>query len=471
MKILNKCLLLFGVLTTSALADNALVIPPLLRGDTFNLEMTESTTAFKEGIETLSLGYNGSYLGPTLEFHSGQMVNINVKNSLPESATTHWHGMHVAPKNDGGPHSVIESGDTWRLRFPVLDSASTMWYHPHLHAHTMVQVNMGLAGMIIVRDEIERRAGLPQAYGLDEFPLVIQDRSFTEDGSEISVTAFGDTMLINGTIDPFLKVPSQFVRFHVLNGSNDRSYNLGFSNNMTYYVIGADGGLLDTPAPLTRLVINPGERYDILVDFSEFENSSVTLLSYASEMDLNISGATTTPGGGTILDGVNFSLVRFDVGRRLPRALTSLPERINHQLRPIEESQATVTRTIDMSFDFNSGSFILDGQPFDMSRIDQTVFLNTTEIWEIVNSGPFASHPFHIHDIQFYILDRNGVPPEPYEAGKKDTVLVKPGETVRVITTFDDFADPDIPYMYHCHILPHEDAGMMAQFVVIDPLL
>lgn len=466
MKFFVLVFILISGFSQSLNAQTALKIPPTLTGTTFDLSMDLSSKEFFPGVETATAGYSGSYLGPTLIFNSGDVVSLNVKNNLGVDTTTHWHGMHVAPENDGGPHSIIGEGETWSISFPVLDTAATMWYHPHLHENTMEQVNMGLAGMIIVRDDIEAEAGLPQNYGIDEFPIILQDRSFDVDG-QLLLTPFGNTMLVNGTLNPFLEVPAQMVRLRVLNGSNDRAYNVGFNDNRSFFVIGADGGLLESPIAINRIVLAPGERADLVVDFNNSEDTTVELASFASELSPTISGGSVTPGGGTPLDAVNFSMLEFRVIAPTNNAVTSLTKSIL-TLEKLSEADAAVTRTIQMTGGGRGQPFTLDGQLFDHARIDQTVTLGDVEIWEIENTTNLA-HPFHIHDVQFYILDRNGEMPGEHHSGKKDTVLVDAGETVRFITKFEDFANPDIPYMYHCHILLHEDQGMMAQFIVIEP--
>lgn len=450
----------------SVLGQNALIIPPTLTGPEYNLNLQVGSTSFQQGQTTTTYGYNGAYLGPTLIMNQGDFVSLNVINNLPEVTTTHWHGMHVAPEHDGGPHTAIDVGGTWSIGFKVYDSAATMWYHPHLHEHTANHVNHGAAGMLLIRDDVETAAGLPINYGVDEFPLVLQDREFRRNG-DFNITPLGDVMMVNGTLDPYLEVPSQMVRFRVLNGSNERVYHLGLSDSRSFSVIGADGGLLEAPAPVTRVTLMTGERVDIVINFGADTGSTLDLVSYSSELAQTIPGSAGGPGGNNALNGVDIKLVEFRVGTATPEAVTSLPTHI-WTLDRFDENEATVTRRIQLTGGGPGNPFTIDNQSFDGGRIDQTVLLDNVEIWEIENRTRIA-HPFHIHDIQFYILDRNGQPPPAREAGKKDTVMVNENETVRFITKFDHFANHEIPYMYHCHILPHEDDGMMGQFIVADP--
>jgi FtsP/CotA-like multicopper oxidase with cupredoxin domain len=217
------CFALSGLwLVVSLQGKTPLVVPPTLTGPIYNLTMQTGTSEFTPGVTTPTAGYNGSFLGPTLIMHKGDDVVLNVTNELGETTTTHWHGMHVAPEDDGGPHTTILPGATWSPDFTVLDDASTMWYHPHLHHFTNAHVTKGLAGMILIRDEIEAAAGLPLTYGVDEFPIIIQDRRINFDGQFI-VDGLGTTMLVNGTFDPYLEVPAQMVRLRVLNASSERA--------------------------------------------------------------------------------------------------------------------------------------------------------------------------------------------------------------------------------------------------------
>jgi bilirubin oxidase len=453
--------------------DNPLFIPPQLHGTVFNLHMQKGVKEFKKGIQTHTYGVNGNYLAPTVVFRKGDWVKMNVINELGEPTTMHWHGMHVPPKADGGPHSIIDSGATWSPSFKVMDRATTMWYHPHLHHNTQRQVNRGLAGLIMIKDENEARLNLPRMYGIDDIPLILQDRTFDANGDFI-IAPMGNEMLVNGTIAPSKKLPAQMVRFRVLNGSNQRTYNLGVSDNRVFYQIGSDGGLLKAPVQLKRLRLSPGERAEIVVDFSQDAGKRVFLTSYASEIPKGIPGGPPPPGAPTSspLDGVDFHLLAADIyAPFFPFwGVYSLPTKLSdHQ--PWLESEANRTRTKRFKAIIGSNGrpiFTIDGKVFDMMEVNDTIKLGDIEVWELVNETDLA-HPFHIHDIQFYILDRNGSPPPANEQGLKDVVLVEPFETVRFITKFDDFADDTVPFMYHCHMLPHEDEGMMGQFLVLNP--
>lgn len=465
-----------------SIAQNPLAIPPTLTGPTINLNLQEGTTNFYPGTPTQTYGVNGNLLGPTLILNRNETVTMNVTNSLMDSTTIHWHGMHVAPENDGGPHIVIPPSTTWSPVIPVLDWAATHWYHPHLHMHTNDHVQKGIAGMIIVRDTEEAALVLPRTYGVDDFPLVVQTKAFDANNQIIIESALDTALMVNGTLDPVADVPEQVVRFRLLNGSSERVYNFGLSNNQVFYQIASDGGLLTAPVSLTRLRLAPGERAEILVNFSGLLGQSIQLMSYGAELPSAIYGAAQ-PGmgaGQTIpnyasnpLNGNNFQVLDFNVIPTTALPITTIPvSLITHT--PWLESEANLTRNltfspVNMGSTALQGPFLINALPFDMMVINQMVPFNNIEIWTLTNNSPIA-HPFHIHDVQFYILDIDGVAPPLNQRGRKDVILVPAGgSVVRFIARFEDFYNDTLPYMYHCHMLTHEDGGMMGQFIVSSP--
>ncbi len=447
--------------------NNELLIPPTLTGTEFSLTIDESTKQFYDGQTTETIGFNGNFLGPTLIFNKGDFISIEVDNNLNEETTVHWHGMHVSPEDDGGPHTVIAPNTTWNPDFTVLDRATTFWYHPHLHERTNRHVTKGAAGMIIIRSDDESALTLPRTYGEDDFPLIVQAKSFDND-NQLDERGDDNVFMVNGTLEPYLDVPGQMVRFRVLNGSNERVLYLGFNDDRQFMQIGSDGGLLESPVSMNRLRLASGERAELVVDFSGDIGSNLELLTYASELGGGIPGGPVGGGGGGMngLDGQDVSFMEFRVGAATGNGVTSISQNLaTHE--PWDESEANNARTISMDGGGPGNPFSLNDGIFDDNVINETVFLDDIEIWTITNTTNIA-HPFHIHDIQFYILDKDGVAPPMNERGLKDVVLVEGNQTVRFITKFEDFADPEVPYMYHCHILPHEDGGMMGQFLVIE---
>jgi blue copper oxidase len=485
---------------------NPLSIPPLLEGTsdgsvkTYSLTIAAGKSEFLQGLLTPTIGINGPYLGPTIRCRAGEQIAISVKNTLEEPTTLHWHGLHVPARHDGGPHQFIAPGATWTPAFEIKQRASLCWYHSHLLKRTGEQVMRGLAGLFLIEDDETKALSLPSEYGLDDIPIIIQDRRFNDDGSFDYLSSMRDTMmgykgdviLINGTVNPYLALSRRRTRLRLLNASNSRIYTLGCDDGRDLIVIGADGSLLERPVRLTRLRLGPGERTDLLIDADP--DRSFRLMSYPDV----VAGGGMGPGmmmGGTASNDATFPLLGLRPGK-LETGTPPLPERLI-EVPGWTASQAVRTRSFEldmgmmgmmgggMGHGMGMGGMIgegmghsmgmggmmgrvmgINGRSMDMERIDERVPLGAVEIWEIRNATPLA-HSFHIHDIQFRVLDRDGRPPLPHEHGLKDTVLIDPGAAVRVIAAFADFADPAHPYMYHCHILEHEDAGMMGQFLVV----
>ena len=434
-----------------------LAVPPLAPSRVedgvrvFELSAEEGSTAFTDGPATATLGYNGSYLGPTLVAARGESVRVDVTNTLAEPTTVHWHGMHLPAAMDGGPHTPIAPGATWHPKWTVEQPAATLWYHPHLHGRTREQVDAGLAGMFLVQDAEEASLALPREYGVDDIPVIVQDRSFHADGSFDDGVgmqfdgALGDTILVNGTVAPYLDVTTERVRLRLLNGSSARMYDFAFADGREFALIGTDGGLLAQPVTSTSVPLSPGERAEIVVDMAPGER--VTLQSKAPDPALHAGSAT------------------FDVLElRAVDSLAPSPD-VPTRLAPLsapDAGDAVAERSFVMS-----GHNIND-QQMDLGRADFTATVDTSEVWTVRNDNPLP-HSFHVHDTQFRILTIDGAPPPARLAGLKDTIALEWNREYRILVRFDDYADPTTPYMYHCHLLWHEDQGMMGQFLVVEP--
>lgn len=465
--------LLFTIGMVPALAIgqalNPMAIPPALDVDTFQLVVGEHQHQFYPGVTTTTFGVNGPYLGPTLIMHRGDTSRFRVTNELPQLTNMHWHGMHVPGIVDGGPPREILPGEHWDLKYNVENPAGTYWYHPHPHMITGAQATKGIAGMIIVQDDEEAALDLPRSYGVDDFPVVVQDRKFLANGNFV-VGPYGDSVIVNGTPHPYLECPAQVVRLRLLNGSNSRVYQLGFEDGRTFQVIAGDGGLLNAPVDVDRLSLSNGERWEILMDLSGMEGDSLLLKSFGSELPQTVPGSNNILWESSILNGIDFDVLRIRVGPTTSSPVTSTPTTLGTAL-PIPEAQASRTRVKALTGNgmVGMGMFRIDGQMFNINVVNDTVTLGSTEIWSFPNNSNMA-HPMHIHGCSFFVLDRDGVPPPPEEAGAKDVVLVDAGETVRVIAEFNH-ATEGWPYMYHCHNLMHEDNMMMLQFIVVDPTM
>lgn len=448
---------------------------------TYNLVAREAITDFLPGQQTITAGYNDySFLGPTLVMNKWDNVQINLINLLNDTTTMHWHGIHLPAVMDGGPHQPIPPGAIWQPYWTVMDHAATFWYHPHLHGHTNDQVRSGLAGLIIVHDSAEAALALPRTYGVDDIPLVITDRKFDSGINQFDTVAlYGDTVLTNGTLNAQYPVPAQVVRFRILGAAQERCYVIGFADSSSFSVITTDGGLLNAPVPVTRYLLSPGERIEILANFTGRGGTSLDLMAF------NDSLARKQPGGipyspdpsvnpaflNNKLGHRTFRLLHINIGAALPGAITTIPASLVANSFP---DTASVDTTRDMKFiNYTPGPapFVIDSLPFEMETINKTIPLNNKEIWSIHNNST-SGHIFHIHDIQFLIISRtdsngNLLAPRPAEEGWKDVFYIDSGATVRFITRFTDFEDSIWAFMYHCHMLGHEDLGMMGQFLVV----
>jgi blue copper oxidase len=433
---------------------------------------------------TPMLRYNSLQLPPVIVAKRGTQMTFNVDNNLAQPTTIHWHGFKVPAEQDGGPDAPIAVSGSRTYSFTLVQPAAPLWFHPHAHGSTATQVYNGLAGAFIVTDDIseslENNNHIPS--GAHDIALLLQDRLFAADngngeraliyqaggGGMMNMAGMlGDRVLVNGVELPGLDVETRQYRFSVFNGSNARTYDVALDDNATFTVVGTDGGLLNTPVLTDHIMLAAGERAEIVVDFSNYSVGDNVML-----VSRSFSAGGMMGGGGALPNGAAFDIMQFQVSTQVTDNVTlytSLPDNADINTRLTAEN-ATVTRNFVMSMNMVMGGgmqFLINGKLFDMNRVDEVVASGATEIWNISNTSAMA-HPFHAHAIQWQILDRNGVPAAGTDLGWKDTVLVQPNENVRFIGRFD----PEVnvgKYMYHCHILEHEEAGMMGIFEVQEP--
>ncbi len=465
-------LILIYHITPPAVAQftSELAIPPTLTGPDFTLTVEDTRNNFYPDVAGSQLsrtfGYNGmDYMGPTLIFNAGETVSFNItNNTATEDVTVHWHGFHLPAIWDGGPLNSFSPGETWSPIFEVKERASMMWYHSHLHENTANQVNRGMAGLIIIKDDVESLLNLPRTYGTDDIPVILQDKVFQN--TVLEPVMLGEVMVINGTVEPYVDVPRQVVRFRFLNASVERVYNVGFDDNRTFSQIGTDGGLLEAPVSLTRVVVAPGERVELLFDFTnETVGNEFFLNSYSTEFGGTVAGSCNNgPAcGNGPLDNTDFSFLKLVVLAQTTSPVTSIPSSLV-TIDWLDEADVDTTRIKQLLGPANPGDpFTINGGSFDMNVINDYVPLGNTEIWRYENLSQLA-HPIHMHDVQFNILRVDGEAPAANQTGWKDVVLVYPGTIVEVLAEFKDFADDTYTYMMHCHSLNHEDAGMMDNF-------
>ncbi|MEJ7932610.1 multicopper oxidase domain-containing protein [Ramlibacter sp. AN1015] len=442
-----------------------------------------------------------SYLGPVIRLRRGQRVRIELINELPEPTIIHWHGLHVPDDMDGHPRHAIGPGQRYVYAFHVLNRAGTYWYHAHPHGRTGHQVYHGLAGLLLVSDEEEAALRLPR--GDQDMPLVIQDRTFDDDNQLVYPAAgngmgtgmmsrrgggrgmgsmmasmmgvLGDRILVNGRQVQALDVDRRACRLRLLNGSNTRTYKLAWNDGSPLTVIGTDGGLLAAPAHRKFVVLGPAERADIWTDFASWkEGESPSLQSLPFEGGM-------TMGGGPLPDGSQFPVLQFRIVGSGPVESARLPDRLA-ELPPVQASVA-INAEHPKVFDLTMGMMVwgINGRPFEMlqATAQETVKLGTHEVWEFRNEGRNSmmgmvmAHSMHIHGLQFRVIGREiadrfaaayrTVQPGLMDEGWKDTVLVMPGERVRVLVGFEDY--PGL-FLYHCHMLEHEDSGLMRNYLV-----
>ncbi|MFW0791160.1 multicopper oxidase family protein [Gordonia sp. CPCC 205333] len=424
----------------------------------FTLRATSGNSEMITGKQTATWGFNGAVLGPTLRARRGERVAVAITNDLPEPTTVHWHGMSIPAEFDGGPHQMIPSGSSAEPRWTIEQQAATLWYHPHPHGTTQRHVLRGLSGLFLVDDADSDSLDLPKTYGVDDIPVIIQDRRFTAEGAideadNSDIGSLGDTIITNGISNAYLSITTGAVRMRILNGSSGRIYNLGMSDNRSFDVVGSDGGLLPSPVTMRRIQLSPGERAEIVIRISPGENVTLT------------SNPISDHGGVKKSDAAQFGMVdRFDILRL--RCRPTLAHRSPTPTALVPATRIVTDRAVHRYFDLQW--FMINRKRMDMSRIDFEARVGGTEVWTVRNKDNWP-HNFHVHDAQFQIIDIDGDRPPAYIAGRKDTVYIPPGGSVRFALRWSDHADPMYPYMFHCHLLMHEDQGMMGQFLVLRP--
>ncbi len=463
-------------------------------------------------------GYNGNILGPTLKLQRGQSVQIKIINQLPEETTLHFHGLVVGGDVDGGPQAKIAAGAEREVNFTVNQPAATCWYHPHLHGRTGYQVAMGLAGMIVIEDPQSGQLQLPSQWGVDDIPLIFQDKKLntqkgTLDYALTPMTAavgwFGDIPLTNGQIYPQHAIPRAIIRLRLLNACNARSLDITTSDKRPLSVIASDGGLLEKPVPLTTLTLLPGERFEVLVDVRDgnafdlqttpVKQMAMTLAPFDQTVCLLKLMPVQIERGGEIpetlqplpalpeLNGLVHRRLHLSMDPALDKVgMQQLMQRYGHQAMAGESMgemdgtkhsqhqakrghQSVHSQTLPLQsdvVDFMQGNKI-NGQAFQMNNIAFTVTAGHHEIWDISGEGDMMLHPFHVHGTRFRILSENGQPVAAHRQGWKDIVRVE-GAVSQILVYFPYQASEQYPYMAHCHLLEHEDTGMMLNFAVKD---
>ncbi|MDB5971273.1 MAG: bilirubin oxidase [Hydrocarboniphaga sp.] len=455
----------------------------------YRVEMREVTSQLHRDLApTRQWSYGGSVPGPTFETRSHQGLLIEWVNALPakhfltidfglhgaEAANpevrtvAHVHGAKTPPGSDGYPELWYAPGQSATYHYPNRQDAATLWYHDHAMGITRLNIFAGLLGLFIVRDEAEDALDLPR--GEYEIPLVLYDRTLDRDAQLFYPDSgdpnapwipevYGNVSLCNGKMFPFLDVEPRAYRLRVVNAANGRFYNLALSNHQAFRQIGCDLGLLPQPVELATVTLFPGERADLVIDFSGHAGEKI------------------------VLKNQNDELLQFRVTQSTAKASVALPASLR-AVPQMDESQAVKTRVLTLGerddYQGNSTTVLLDGKRWD-APISEKPVLDSTEIWSFVNiTGD--THPVHLHLVRFQILDRRpfdlfawnakksleytgpAQKPAPGESGWKDTVRCDPGEVTRIIVRFEGYAGR---YVWHCHLLEHEDNEMMRPYEIV----
>ncbi|ANR78675.1 copper oxidase [Kosakonia sacchari] len=524
----------------------ALPVPPLLAADAQNrivLTVQAGETLFGNK-RAATWGYNGALLGPALQLRQGREVTVEIRNTLSEETTVHWHGVEVPGEVDGGPQGIIKPGASRTVTFTPTQQAATCWFHPHQHGKTGRQVAMGLAGLVLIEDENSRKLRLPQQWGIDDVPVIVQDKKFTANGQidyqldvmSAAVGWFGDTLLTNGALYPQHSAPRGWLRLRLLNGCNARSLKFATSDQRPLYVVASDGGLLSEPVKVSELPMLMGERFEVLVDTSNgkpfdlltlpVQQMGMTVAPFDQPQPvlriqpLQVTASGTLPDtlatlpGLPALEGLTQRTLQLSMDPMLDMmGMQALQQKygdsamagmmghgqmgnmqmdngqMDHsQMGKMQMGNGQMDHSqmgkmqmgngqMDHSqmgsgqmnhggngFDFHNANRI-NGKAFDMATPQFAAQKGQYERWVISGEGDMMLHPFHIHGTQFRILSENGKPPAAHRAGWKDTVEVY-GARSEVLVRFQHDAPKEFAYMAHCHLLEHEDTGMMLGFTV-----
>lgn len=484
------------------------------KGTYYEVRMEEFRQKLHRDLRPTRLwGYNRQFPGPTIDANQGELVQVKWMNDLPARhilpvdksihevanhpevrTVTHLHGSETRSASDGYPEAWFtngfrEVGDFFKrevYEYPNRQRAATLWYHDHAMGITRLNMYAGLAGMYIIRNEQEKRLNLPK--GKYDVPLIIQDRTFNEDGSlyyprqpndpaenlpdpSISPFFLGDKIVVNGKVWPYFEVEPRRYRFRILNASNTRAYQLSLGSNQSFYQIGSDGGLLQRTVKMEKIAIEPAERVDVIIDFSKHDGETIILKN-----DLGPNADPEDETGDVMQFEVSLPITENDssvIPQRLSR-ITSLKHNKIDSMRNL--------KLVGSTDKYGRPLLLLDNKKW-MDPVTETPRVGATEIWSLMNLTGFT-HPIHVHLIQFQILDRRpfdldlynksgkivytgpATPPEPNERGWKDTVPAPSAQITRIIIKFVPYTGN---YVWHCHILEHEDHDMMRPLKVIDP--
>lgn len=411
--------------------------------DYYTVTMKKVTKEVIPGLKTELHTYNGQFPGPTIKARSGRRVVVNQINALDMPTSVHLHGAEVPVDSDGSPMITIAPGASKTYTYPNNQKHAPLWFHDHAHHMESEHVYRGLSAMYLITDDTERSLPLPS--GSYDVPIVLRDGNFDATGQLIYTE--GDflnrnTILVNGRPWPYFQVAARRYRFRLLNSTNLRFFVLKLSDGSPFVQIGSDGGLLEAPYNTTVVKLSPGERADVVIDFSRYPVGTQLVLQ-------NAAGPGPVEQVGKVM--------RFDVVRTAPD-FSRIPDRLRTLPAP---AVATVNRSFVLRMDEDGRAdpmAYINDRTYDPDRVDTQIAWGSTEVWTVSNANTKAPHNFHLHLVQFRVLERNGKAPDPSESGLKDTVALLAGETVKLLVTFNSYKGI---YLYHCHLFDHGAMGMM----------
>ena len=427
------------------------VLQPYSRSTTtdyYAMTQKDADVEIIPGTKTRVRTFNGQFPGPTINAIKGRRVIVTQTNNFTDPVVTHLHGGHVAPQDDGFVLDSIAPGASKQYTYPNVQNGATLWYHDHAHHTESEHVYRGQSGFYIVHDPATFPLALP--WGNADVAIMLR-AVHLDDNAQLVYTPNDfrgrDTILVNGKPQPYFQVAARKYRLRFLNSANDTAFKLSLADNSAIVHVASDGGLLPAPVVTDNVDIFPGERVEAVIDFSRYPvGTSVVLMNQYGESDQTRQ------------------VMRFDIVRterddsRIPTA-DQLPDMPT-------PGTPSVTRDVTLQIDPRTFIFLLNGQPFDPNRVDFKIQHGAQEVWRITNLDTTFGipHNLHLHLVQFQVLDRNGTPVGPTEQGWKDTVKVWPGETVRIAVNFNTRYTGR--YLFHCHLLDHSSAAMMAQYEI-----
>ena len=413
-----------------------------------NITAAVTTLSLQPGVTSEVFAYNGTVPGPTLDLREGDHVIVHFRNNLPEPTTVHWHGIHLPFDSDGSPFQPLKPGETHDYSFTVRPgTAGTYWYHPHPDRRTGFAIGKGLFGAIVVHAADDPLPAMPEKL------IILSDNRFLKDGAidfpdpqsrhgglDEENGREGPVLFVNGHVMPTITIRSGEVqRWRIVNGSAGRIYRIALSGH-TFLHVGSDGGLFEKPVEVKEILLTTGERVELLVRGTDAPGTKTVLQNLPYD---RYAPQTRPSDWETTRD-----LLTLQTTNEAPVTPVAIPATLR-KIIPLDTTKVTAVRTIVLS------QGLINGKTMDMSRVDISTTVGATEIWEIENIVGM-DHPFHLHGFQFQVLDRNGVP-EPYLSWK-DMLNIPKHSSARIIVRYDDYPGK---WMFHCHILDHEDHGMM----------